>query len=150
MDTVKSEIESGILASTRLSITKLVTEVQMKRTVLLAIGAVAVAASACAEPEPSLLLTGHVPQVGASLEEGVLDTSGCSAPNGIDDVEDEGVGLEQESRSCRGEAQADEAADPAVEPARDVGRRGLGRDIEIGQPPVRGTQHGSVIGAGRR
>lgn len=86
MAIVKTESESGILVRKRSSIPKLVTEVQMKRTLYL-VGAVALLGSACAEPDPSLLLTGHVPQVGASIEEGVLDTSGCTAPGSVDDVE---------------------------------------------------------------
>lgn len=87
MEFVKSRTESAKMSSKGSSTMKRNAEVQMKRTALLAISTVALIGSACAEPEPSLLLTGHIPLVGATVEEGEIDFSGCEPPGSIDDVE---------------------------------------------------------------
>lgn len=63
---------------------KLSTEAVMKRTTIAVFGAVALMSAACAEPEPSILVTGHVPLIG-SEEEGVV--TGCAAPGSISDIE---------------------------------------------------------------
>jgi hypothetical protein len=60
-------------------------ELMMKRSMLfVALGAVALMASACAEPEPELLITAHVPLEGSSGDEG--EVTGCTAPDSIEGV----------------------------------------------------------------
>lgn len=64
--------------------TKTSQERLMKRVMIIA-AAVALSATACAEPDPSILVTGHVPLSGSADEEGGV--TDCSAPGSLSDVE---------------------------------------------------------------
>ncbi len=75
-------------------------EAPMRRVLSIAVAAAALGTVGCAEPEPSLIVTAHVPLVGSvedvevpvpNGEEGETVTverlTGCVAPGGIDEVE---------------------------------------------------------------
>src|SRR5690606_11449493 len=60
-----------------------VSEVSMRRSVILGLGLLAVTSIGCAEADPALLLTGHIPLIGSVSG----DDLSCERPSSIDDVE---------------------------------------------------------------